>query len=460
MDDARALLDSLMGRDRNLAAEAQRVPKFTDDDICRNFLLGFCPNLLFTNTKYDLGQCTKAHTEHLKEAFEKDERHSYYRRKWRPALKHELSRLLEGVDKRIALNKIKIAKGQTLSQDIEEEQKKKVAALKEEMAELLKRAEEIAEEGQCEESQALVSKTELLKKQIEELSRTWFEKYRKELICDVCGVIVDSEEAASIKRGGSSWHENGRQHLGFKAIREHLRFLDKEESEEGLEKPEKPEQPEKREKQEKQETHEKHEKHDKHDVSERQSTKTSEIDGKCAKSRGNQLERSRRRSRSQLKPKKNGKEDIRRSSSSSVSKTRRRKASCSSSRKGHTQRASRSTSGKKRKRTCSSDSGKKRRRKASSSSSSSKRKSSTSSSTSDKKRKKRATERSKKKKKDKEKAKEKEKEKEKGKQKGKVKGKDTDTGKEKAKEKEKHKSSRSRSRRKRSRSKQNRSRKK
>merc|ERR1711877_104517 len=72
---------------------------------------------------------------------------------------------------------------------------------------------------------------EPLKKQIEELSLPFYEKYKKDLICDICGVIVDEAEAASAKVGKSSWHENGRQHLGFKAIRERLVEFEKEEAE-------------------------------------------------------------------------------------------------------------------------------------------------------------------------------------------------------------------------------------
>eukprot|EP00927_Polykrikos_kofoidii_P068422 TRINITY_DN63798_c0_g1_i1.p1 TRINITY_DN63798_c0_g1~~TRINITY_DN63798_c0_g1_i1.p1 ORF type:complete len:349 (+),score=68.93 TRINITY_DN63798_c0_g1_i1:74-1048(+) len=230
MEDARALLDSLMGRDRNLAPDAQRVPKFTDEDVCRNYLLGLCPNTLFTNTKYDLGTCPKAHNEHLKEQFESNKRYEYYKRKWRAALRSDLSRLLEGVDRRIVQNRLKIARGVVVNQEIEEDQKKQVEQLKEEMASVMLKAEEIAEEGQLEESQALMKKSDDLKKQIDDIALPRYEKYRKELICEVCGVIVDSEEATNIKLGKSSWHENGRQHLGFKVIREQLELLDKEDA--------------------------------------------------------------------------------------------------------------------------------------------------------------------------------------------------------------------------------------
>merc|ERR1712048_987625 len=142
----------------------------------------------------------------------------------------ELKRLLEEVDRRIQLNRHKILKNSTVNEEIEAEQKKKASDLKEEVARLMKQAEETAEEGMLDESQELVKKTEPLKKQIEELSLPYYEKYKKDLICEICGVIVDEAEAASAKVGKSSWHENGRQHLGFKAIRERLVTFEREEA--------------------------------------------------------------------------------------------------------------------------------------------------------------------------------------------------------------------------------------
>eukprot|EP00929_Paragymnodinium_shiwhaense_P010100 TRINITY_DN114594_c0_g1_i1.p1 TRINITY_DN114594_c0_g1~~TRINITY_DN114594_c0_g1_i1.p1 ORF type:complete len:377 (-),score=158.26 TRINITY_DN114594_c0_g1_i1:110-1240(-) len=233
MDDARALLDQLMGKDRHLAPELQRgLPKFTDEEVCKNHLLGLCPHELFTNTKYDIGPCKKAHDDHLKEKFEGDKSYQKYRRKWRPNLLGDLRRLLTDVDRRIALNKAKIDKSQTVSKEIEEETKNKLDKAKKEMAEVLKQAEGCAEEGMVEESKELMSAVEMLKKQVEELAQPRHEKYKKELICEVCGVIVDSEEAAAIAQGKSSWHEKGRQHTGFKTIREWIEKLKEEEEKE------------------------------------------------------------------------------------------------------------------------------------------------------------------------------------------------------------------------------------
>ena len=52
-DYARKLLDALMGPDRN--QETRDKKNYWDDNVCTNFLVSFCPNELFINTKSDLG---------------------------------------------------------------------------------------------------------------------------------------------------------------------------------------------------------------------------------------------------------------------------------------------------------------------------------------------------------------------------------------------------------------------
>lgn len=72
MDVIRQQLDELMGKDRNLLVcccgcdllvtdhlqpheKKGRGPHFTDSEVCKNYICGFCPSELFTNTKSDLG---------------------------------------------------------------------------------------------------------------------------------------------------------------------------------------------------------------------------------------------------------------------------------------------------------------------------------------------------------------------------------------------------------------------
>jgi hypothetical protein len=70
MDATRALLDELMGKNRNaLPTQASKGTHFSDPEVCKNFLVQFCPHQLFINTKSDLGTCSKLHDEHLKSQY-------------------------------------------------------------------------------------------------------------------------------------------------------------------------------------------------------------------------------------------------------------------------------------------------------------------------------------------------------------------------------------------------------
>lgn len=58
VDATRALLDELMGRDRDVPI-AQRSSKkidFRDEGVCKYALVACCPHQLFVNTKSALGE--------------------------------------------------------------------------------------------------------------------------------------------------------------------------------------------------------------------------------------------------------------------------------------------------------------------------------------------------------------------------------------------------------------------
>ncbi|WAQ95217.1 LC7L3-like protein [Mya arenaria] len=69
------MLDELMGRDRNLnPTEKRNDPKWDDPDVCKYYLVDFCPSELFTNTRADLGLCEKIHDDHLRKEYKKSSR--------------------------------------------------------------------------------------------------------------------------------------------------------------------------------------------------------------------------------------------------------------------------------------------------------------------------------------------------------------------------------------------------
>lgn len=65
--EQRKLLEQLMG-----ASSSSRAAQLsmTDPKVCRSYLAGTCPHDLFTNTKQDIGPCTKVHSEGLKTEYE------------------------------------------------------------------------------------------------------------------------------------------------------------------------------------------------------------------------------------------------------------------------------------------------------------------------------------------------------------------------------------------------------
>merc|ERR1711881_587959 len=65
-----AMLDELMGRNRNIHPN-EKVKEITweDPQVCRYYIVQFCPHDLFTNTKADLGSCPKIHDEDLRKKY-------------------------------------------------------------------------------------------------------------------------------------------------------------------------------------------------------------------------------------------------------------------------------------------------------------------------------------------------------------------------------------------------------
>ncbi|MES1922015.1 Luc7-like protein 3 [Bonamia ostreae] len=71
MEAQRALLDQLMGADRNLAPEDGKKMRhrWKKRGVCPYFICGFCPYELFVNTKAAIGNCHLAHDYTMQKAF-------------------------------------------------------------------------------------------------------------------------------------------------------------------------------------------------------------------------------------------------------------------------------------------------------------------------------------------------------------------------------------------------------
>jgi len=80
MKSNKELLDLLLGYDRDRDTTITQK-KFTDNDVCKYYLCGLCPEDLFTNSKTKTG-CGKLHLDILKKKYEdtiaKEGRHFGY----------------------------------------------------------------------------------------------------------------------------------------------------------------------------------------------------------------------------------------------------------------------------------------------------------------------------------------------------------------------------------------------
>ena len=68
-DAMRAMLDDLMGANRNGDRPDDVITSFEDERLCRDYLCGLCVYAMFDNTKEERGKCPKIHNDDMKKAY-------------------------------------------------------------------------------------------------------------------------------------------------------------------------------------------------------------------------------------------------------------------------------------------------------------------------------------------------------------------------------------------------------
>lgn len=229
MDATRALLDQLMGKDRNLAVDEKSKHRLRYDDaqVCQYFNIMFCTNELFVNTKSDLGNCNLVHEEKLRQEYQEAARKNP-RMEWdleTKFIKH-LEDLIEDCDKKIrrGLQRLEIESGPLRDPEIEKKLKER-DTLDEQIKALLIQMEKLGEEGKIEESQALLKLVEELKNQKAQIKlpdqvlNSNQEKRMK--VCEICSAFLVINDADQRVQS----HLEGKQHVGYSKVREALATL-------------------------------------------------------------------------------------------------------------------------------------------------------------------------------------------------------------------------------------------
>jgi len=216
-----AMLDELMGRNRNAvsADEHQKETTWDDPDVCPYFIAGYCPHEMFTNTKADLGPCSKLHDEKLKEQYKKSSRFE------KVGLEEEfleyLLRVQADMRRKIDRNKQRLELTQP-GGDVEDADKEKIIdktrQLSEKISSLILQAEQLGEKGEVDEAQKVVKMMEELTEERDRLQQNLDApsgELRSMEVCDICGCFLVTNDA----QHRLDEHFTGKQHIGFAKIK-------------------------------------------------------------------------------------------------------------------------------------------------------------------------------------------------------------------------------------------------
>lgn len=241
MDEARKMLDSLMGQSRNVdlnEAKKNKGKNFTQDSVCKFFLLGFCPQYELANskltTKRNLGECTKVHSEAMKKEFEehpeKEKYQAEYERSFLPFLEGQVREADAWVarERANAQKAEATAREKTTVQTMPANVKEQITQLEADMNKMMASAEELAESGDIEGSKFKVVLAEEIKNKVKEIEAkhpSYTVTLKEEWVCEVCGTRTEAVTENNETRFAA--HFQGKVHVGYARIREWVKELRK-----------------------------------------------------------------------------------------------------------------------------------------------------------------------------------------------------------------------------------------
>ncbi|KAG8461657.1 hypothetical protein KFE25_001275 [Diacronema lutheri] len=233
-DAVRAMMDSLMGEDRDVPPDQRDSVKrreLGDDDVDRFYLCGCSPYVVLAQTKSESMlprvDALLVQDERLKaewDALPQGEKDRY-------GFEHEtlnfLQDMVDEMDRRIAATKARLdASNEPAEPDMTPEVAQQVQALKDQILELQVKAELAGEQGEVEASVALSAQADALgarKAELQEAAevRRAQSAARRQVVCAVSGLIY----AANDSDARIAELQSGRQYRGWKAMRERLQQL-------------------------------------------------------------------------------------------------------------------------------------------------------------------------------------------------------------------------------------------
>ena len=230
MDEQRALLDQLMGSQRDIPDHKKREVHFYDREIDKFWLLGVQPFDLFRNTSwsprlasiyrgsmgYDL-QRSMGREQPLAvlpewNALPQDKQDAY-------GYEHELCIFLEALirscDKNVEKARDAHERGAT---DVTPQEAQQLLDLETKIADIQKRSEAAVESGDVDTSLSLLAEVDQLEQKKRQVGHME-EKTKKVLVCEVSGNVVQNTEIRIQE------HYQGRLYLGWKKVRDRYALI-------------------------------------------------------------------------------------------------------------------------------------------------------------------------------------------------------------------------------------------
>ncbi|KAJ9581245.1 hypothetical protein L9F63_023571 [Diploptera punctata] len=221
---AAALLDELMGRNRNIAPnDKAKELNWEDPEYCKLYMVKFCPHDLFVNTRADLGQCPKVHDDEAKALFEKS--NSYKKQQYEDEFIRFCQSMLNEVERKIVKGKQRLAligKADAISLSPAQTQKneEQIKFLTEKINSLVGEAEQMGIQGNVEQAQGLMKLCDQLKEEREQLrgnneNKLAAAQEKQMEVCDVCGaflIVGDAQQRIDD-------HLMGKQHVGYARLK-------------------------------------------------------------------------------------------------------------------------------------------------------------------------------------------------------------------------------------------------
>lgn len=195
---AAALLDELMGRNRN-ALPTDRTKELSYNDaevidnkspifwipsynqlllfslqVCRYYMVRFCPHDLFHNTKADLGPCPNLHDEVVRQKY-LNEAPPFTKTKFEDEFLKYCRSMLNEVERKIQKGEQRLAQSQLAKQEAGANPKSKaeeqITMLTDKISHLVKEAERLGFEGNIEQAQGLLKLSDQFKSEREALKK-------------------------------------------------------------------------------------------------------------------------------------------------------------------------------------------------------------------------------------------------------------------------------------------------